>query len=392
MEKEFSILPSRGGIVPYRSIIGRNSEIDELWNVLESQSIAMFAERRFGKSSILRMMEKNPKKGFIFIYKPIEGLKSNQSVAEGLINLAREKKLIDEGFYKKLESLYNKTTELVGEVGKIKFGKFQYTWQKQLIYLFYKLIEKNKKQKLVIALDEFSIFLSKIDPVEAKAILGFFRDIVHIDVFINLRFIYNGSIGIDLVIDKLKLDGQNIGDPLNHMYKYSLPTFSTENAIFFGKCLKLGCELVISNKLIKQICEKSNNIPYFIDVIFGKISKSNKKINQKIIDDAFEEIIDDTSSRESINHFYDRIKDFYPNYLLSVTILNFISKNDCFISEREIISNVNANMEVINPIIINDEIRRLKKDGYLIRKKINNERNYDFKFSLLKLWWNQNKA
>ncbi|NOX47134.1 MAG: hypothetical protein GXO89_09180 [Chlorobi bacterium] len=147
----------------------------------------------------------------------------------------------------------------------------------------------------------------------------------------------------------------------------------------------------MTDELIEQICIKSNNIPYFIDIVFDKISRS-KNTKQKAIDEAFEEILDDTKGKTSIKHFYDRIEKFYPKFKISVIILNFISKSTEAVTEAEIANNVLAFTTETDRIEINNEIERLKNDGYLLRTIKEGDRAYNFKFSILKSWWKRNKA
>ncbi len=391
MKNIIPITPSTGGAVSLNNIIGRDEEIDLFWSILKKQGITLFAERRFGKSSILRKMEAENKEGFITIYKPVEGISSPENIAVTLLDRVKELSLIDEGAFKILENIYNMATDVVDEIQGFKLKKLETSWQKQLYYLFQKLIEKHSDKMIVIMLDEFSIFLDNLHKEVASEVIGFFRNITYEKEFKNIRFVYCGSIGIDLVLDKIKKDGHNIGDPLNHMYKHELQPFTDENAKYFGKCLELGCSLNLTKKLINHISTKANNIPYFIDIIFDKISKT-KEVNQKTIDSAFESLLDNTKGKESISHFYDRIKDFYPNHKVSVYILNFISISSRAVTESEIASNLLTNILESDRIEINEEIERLRNDGYLIRTIKNEERVYDFKYSLLKSWWKRNKA
>lgn len=392
MKQIFPITPSTGGAVAPKNIVGREKEIDIFWSILEKQGIALFAERRFGKSSILRKMASDGQKGFITIYKPIEGISSPENLAAVLLDRVKEMNLIDEGVFKILESFYNRTTDLVEEVKGVKLKKLEYTWQKQIFYLFEKLIEKHKDKKIVIMLDEFSIFLDGLKNEEATKIIGFLRNITFENKFKNVRFVYCGSIGIDLVLDKIKKDGHNVGDPINHMDKFELQAFTNANAVFFGKCLNLGCNLNLNHELIEKICNRSDNIPYFIDCVFNIISKANKIVTLEIIEDSFEEILNDTKGKTSIKHFYDRIELFYPNSIISVYILNIISKSTIVLTETEIFNNVLSNTTETNRIEINKEIERLMNDGYLYRVIKDGERAYDFKYSLLKSWWKRNKA
>ena len=76
----------------------------------------------------------------------------------------------------------------------------------------------------------------------------------------------------------------------------------------------------------------------------------------------------------------------------SVYILNFVSKSAQAVTETEIANNVLANTTEPDRIQINEEIERLRNDGYLFRVLTKGERVYDFKYSLLKSWWRRNKA
>ncbi len=392
-----AITTNTGGLVPTQDIVGRDSEINELWEILEKKGVAIFAERRFGKTSILCKMDAEPKDGFVVLYKPIEGVETIEKFSDALIDIAKEKELIDENIADKLKKGFNLATDVVPEVKGVKLGKFQNNWQKQLIILFSKLIEKNSDKIIVLMFDEFPIFIDKLiesDKETAMSVLGFFRDIAHNNYFNKkIRFIYNGSIGIDLVLDKLKNLGVNIGDPINFLTKYRLEPLTDENAIYLSKCFKLGCGLTISYNLIKDICKRTDNIPYYIDVIFDKLKKSGKNsITQKIIENAFDEIIDDTTGENSTKHFYDRIDKFYPNKNVSENILNFISKNPEWTAENDIANNILSTIEDMDRDKINKEIERLKNDGYLIRKIEADKRAYNYKYSLLKKWWLRNKA
>jgi len=390
MKKLISFTPNTGGAVSAENTIGRDAEIKDFWEILKTQSIALFAERRFGKSSILRKMETEGKDNFVVIYKPVEGFSTIDGFVSAIIERVKEKGLIDESFTKKLENVYNKASGIVDEVGTVKFKKIQYAWQNQLLYLFEKLIAKNEDKVIVLMLDEFSIFIDKLEIKKAADVIGFFRDVTFDEQFGAIRFVYCGSIGIDLVLDKIKKD-INIGEPINHMRKYELQPFTEDNALYFCRCLNLGCKLSIEDDLLVDIYQRTDRIPFFIDIVFNKLRNHNV-CGTKEIDTAFEEIIDDTKGKDSIKHFCDRIDDYYPNPDISNYILNFISNSHQISLENEICNSVSLSIEGVNRLKINKELERLRNDGYLIRVIDENQRFYDFKFSLLKLWWQRNKA
>jgi hypothetical protein len=65
-----------GGEIDPKDVIGRDSLIDELWTILDSQSVVIVAERRMGKSSIVKKMRSEPRFGAILLYRDVEGLRT----------------------------------------------------------------------------------------------------------------------------------------------------------------------------------------------------------------------------------------------------------------------------------------------------------------------------
>ncbi len=239
-------------------------------------------------------------------------------------------------------------------------------------------------------LDEFTIMLDKMEEPEAVNILGYLRDLVQHDFSEKLRFVYCGSIGIDLVLDKLKRAGHYMGDPINHMSKQRLLPFSEEEALFFCKCLNEGCELKLSEEIMKYICDLVDRIPYFMDKVFDKI-RYYFRIDKSAINEALNDILVDPSDPNNFKHFYDRIDNFYPNKTLTNHILNYLSKKNEYTSEDDIADHIN-NIIATDRILLNDEIDRLRRDGYLKREITDSKRNFKFNYSIIKKWWAINKA
>lgn len=388
--KVIPIVPNTGGIVSPEETIGRESEIAFYWETLEKQGIALFAERRFGKSSILRKMEKESPNGFITIYKPVERITTTIDFFLAVFEGVKKRKLIKEKKIELFSKALDNLAKRIGDNPLLHLNIIQREWQNEFTSLLESLEAQHPTEKIVIILDEFSIFLGKIPAEEAAAVVGFLRDIIY-DRFKNIRFVYCGSIGIDLVLDKIKNAGHNIGDPLNHMRKIDLDVFDNETALFFGQCLSAGCNIKVTERNIKYLCTKADNIPYFIDVAFDKL-KRQSTFGKESINEVFKQIIEDTSSKTNLKHFFDRIENYYPHPKLTCQILNLISQNDNIVSESEIANVVQSQIDQFDRQDINRELERLKNDNYLIRTTENKERKFRFKYSLLKSWWKLNKA
>jgi len=225
------LTPQTGGILNANQVIGRDHEVNQLINILSRQSINLSAVRRFGKSSLLfklhAVLVNLP--NFKSIYLQVEGLKTCDSFIEKLYEELKKEKLIKESSIEKINKSFN---EILGRFSKVKIPaliesdltKRRQVWEKQFHTLLQEVVKENLGKMLVISLDEFSIMLDKIeDKAEASELIGILRAIMHTEPFKdNIRFIYCGSIGLDLVLDKLKKAGNNIGQPLNHMNDFKL--------------------------------------------------------------------------------------------------------------------------------------------------------------------------
>src|SRR5687767_10760133 len=69
-----------GSIAPGESI-GREELVAQIWTILESQSIYMNAERRIGKTTILNILDSQPRDGWKPAKKDLEGCHTAQEFA-----------------------------------------------------------------------------------------------------------------------------------------------------------------------------------------------------------------------------------------------------------------------------------------------------------------------
>jgi len=65
-----------GGIVAPQEVIGRDLLIEELWDRLQQQSLIISAQRRMGKTSVIKKMAAEPSAHQLTIYRDLEGIES----------------------------------------------------------------------------------------------------------------------------------------------------------------------------------------------------------------------------------------------------------------------------------------------------------------------------
>ncbi|MBM3225303.1 MAG: ATP-binding protein [Candidatus Tectomicrobia bacterium] len=61
-----------GGDIPPHAVIGRDRRIADLWRTFERQSLLLTAERRMGKTSILRKMAAEAPDGIQVVFHELE--------------------------------------------------------------------------------------------------------------------------------------------------------------------------------------------------------------------------------------------------------------------------------------------------------------------------------
>ncbi len=390
MKKIIPITPVLGGVPQPVNIVGRDEIIDKFWRVLKERGINLFAERRFGKSCVIRKMHYNPPKGFITIYKSIQGASTPNQFVDSLYEYAKEHKLFSDSIDGTITKYWDAITSRIPSAAGFKFSQTNTIWQNKLLYLIAQILASKPGNILVIFLDEFSLMLDEMESVDAALVLGTLRDIVHDRFPSNLRFVYTGSIGIDLILDRIKSNGHNLGDPLNHLEKEKLPPFNPTQATYFCQCLEKGCAISLEGEVRNYIIDATDGIPYFIDRIYDSI-RYQSEIDKSMIDKELDDILNDSSDNTSIEHFYDRIKDYYPDKDLSHVLLNTICQVDEPISEREIMEKTYSMIDRERKTV-NEDLYRLWRDGYLERTTENGERYFAFQFKIIKMWWKINKA
>ena len=389
MKRIIPVTPASGG-VPV-NIIGRETEINKYWKILENQGFVLYAQRRFGKSSVLRKMERNKEKNYNMVYVFLEGLNNTNEFANKIFDRLKEEKLIKEKRLKRIDNFFNGFVKRFPKVMGVELAQQDKKWKNKLEYLLYMLVEQNPNKLNIIMLDEFTIMLNEMQTNEASEILGFLRNLSQSEKLNkSLRFVYCGSIGINLVIDKLRSAGHKIGDPINHLKQINLKPFNNDDAMYFANCLNAGCKLNLSDENLELICKITDRIPFYIDKLFERI-RYEENINNDFIVGKLDEMLNDQREEFRMDYLYKRIKDYYENKELCVIILNSLAKSKAGLYERELI-NICTVQEKISEREIKDTITKLWKDDYFMREIMSGKRFYKFSYSVIKKWWKFNIA
>ena len=104
-----------GGQIDSKSVIGRDELIQQLWETVESQSLVITAERRIGKTTVMKKMLHEPIRGWLPVYQDLENC---HAAAEFAMAVYKEV----ERFLRRKEKLVRRSKELLRALGGVEIG------------------------------------------------------------------------------------------------------------------------------------------------------------------------------------------------------------------------------------------------------------------------------
>ena len=199
-----------GGQLAIEDVIGREGIIETIWDTLEQQSVILVAERRIGKTTIMQVMEGEPRSGWRVVRQDVEKCHSSLEFAK-LIYKDVEQFLSTKGKAMRIcKKLYSWAEGM--KVGEFQIPKGAVVdWKELVEAAIADLMEvSHEGEKLVFMWDEIPYMVDSIRKAEgaqaAMAILDVLRSLRQNNGE-SLRMIYTGSIGLHHVLDFLKQDG-----------------------------------------------------------------------------------------------------------------------------------------------------------------------------------------
>ncbi len=414
MQIPYPLSPTAGTIAPDK-IVGRMEEIAQLKKMLVSQSVMLDEIRRMGKTLFLQkfaylsVQNNEPNKAIYFIF---QGTQDINSLTDVLSNELRSKE--KHGWLKvqmnRCHCLYH--TLLSGAKAGLKYNDIEFSfalpefkteWNRAFRACIEDLADRqtDKHETITLIFDELPMMLwqwiSNGKAQDAMALLDLLRAI-HYDLkdSSRIRFVFCGSIGMAVVLAKLRRDCQYTGEAFNFTQNFPLPPMTDSDAQFLCECLYLSgfqCDNE-TNKLacFRKITETCNRLPYFINGVFGIIQiQHNGLVSGETIENAIYALLTDTGSASDVfNQLNERLTIYYPADHAETmhNCLNVLANTQLLLSETELAQKLTADDDQIKAAL-----ETLWRDELLTRTFDKNEnRLYAFKYSLIKRWWKLNKA
>ncbi len=395
--------PILGGNVPPSRVVGRDNFIRKMWRSLENQSVVLVAERRIGKTTVIRKMAEEPEDGWFPIFMLVEGVRSPTEFISRIVDhLSPILSQRGKGWIR-LQQLYD---QVGGQrIGTWELPELKQDW-KRILSSTLDDVRASLDDRVVFFWDELPLMISNIKDDHgarvAMELLDVLRDHRVADDSGKLRMVFTGSIGLHLVVSELLHRGYR-NDPTNDMVTFSLEGLAPADA---QELARQGLEALVSDgeleltspaaDLAAAIAEVTDGLPYYVNHCVDRLTEVQGPVELRHVFEAADSLILDPEDTAHFEHYAERIEAYYlfdkSAEELAFATLKTLSHAEEPTTEAAIRDAVATEVVVTSENLFQKTLRLLVKDHYLTRLVDDSERRYRFKYGIVRQWWQKNRG
>ena len=384
-----------GGQIDIRAVVGRDHLIRQIWDTIAQQSVVMTAERRIGKTTIIKKMLAEPDSGWIPVFQDLErchtasefAMAVYKEIHQFLCNKGKAARRAKEWF-----------TAMGGaEIGGLfKLPEMKGShWKDILTRAVEDLIHENDDSgaKLLFLWDEVPFMLANIRDREGEQMAMEVLDVLRAlrQTHAGLRMIITGSIGLHHVLTSLK--DKNYGNsPVNDMAAINVPALEIQDAIQLSLQLVEGEGLETPNPELTAatIANEADHFPFYIHHIVKALKIRSLAATAENVAQVVSSQLVDAKDPWELLHYRERIPIYYgddrkPVFLL----LDELASGDGLASVNELFGMLKASSEFDDRERLLRLLSLMERDHYLHR---DSEGRFRFSFPLIRRWWKINRG
>jgi len=374
--------------------IDRENEISLILSFLEKDSVLLIAPRRFGKTSIMRKLEKEiSDRDEICVFLEVENVNSpHRFLSEIIMALIENEKLEQKTkLIPAFKKGFNWFKDNIEEIGISVFkARLRSNIQKDLEFNWMDISKQvfdiidEAESNIYFIIDEFPIAIEKMNQKDGEEFLHWFRKLRQISE--NLRFIVGGSVSMDRVV-------RDVGGVavINDFARVQIGGFNRLTALDLIKKIfeeeEWEYETSFGDKILECIGE--NHIAYFIAIMLSAIKEEkilrNKEINAELIENIYNFRILGNEGKHYFEHYYQRLRIYYDD--LEEKAARAILKKVCEVDYYPIdlaYGIYKQQTAIDNYEQFMDLLGNLSNDFYI---EHNHETGLNFYSKILKDWW-----
>ena len=385
-----------GGQIDLKEVVGRDEVIALIWDTLAQQSIRINAERRIGKTTIIKKLNAEPRGGWVPIFQDLEQCHTAMEFAEAVYReieqfLSARKRTARRarGF---LQSIGG--TEIGGVLTLPSFAG-ETPWKELLTKAVEDLVEEREKHEEhpLFLWDEVPLMLDSIAKREgdsvAMEVLDTLRALRQEQGGKGLRMVLTGSIGFHHVIHSLKRQGY-ANSPLNDTYPLEVLPLEPIFAMELAEKLLAGENIPAEQPtaVAESIALEADYFPFYIHHIVKALKQSKPQATPEAVAQIVSRQLTDANDPWELRHYRDRIPDYYgkEEETAVLGLLDSVAVRSQPVAVKDLLAELKS-MGILSERDrerLIDLLRLVGQDHYLSRDA---QGHYQFRFPLLQRWW-----
>jgi hypothetical protein len=388
--------------VSLNEIVGRDALAQQVWQMLEENSLVFTGDRRMGKTCLLNKLQDEAElqqrygvQGWLCLYQDLSGCSSPLEFVQRVFDTAQDLLSMREKMAEKTRVFLSRFQE--SRIGLIQLPKSVIPkWKKILRSIFADLSEQLPNDRVVFLWDEFPVMLDEIIKQQGGEIIsGEILNLLHElrATYPRVRMILTGSVGLHHILNKLRQSGFN--NPANNdMAVLSITPLEPYWGVSLArsKLVSYNIQCQDLDAVAETIAKEANNIPFYITVVVKRLRYHPQDppllCDVEMIKREVLFLLVDADNELQMDHYLDRIENYYGNVDSELVrqILDVVAESTQPITTRDIINIINnASSPPINNQLIRDLLRLLEQDHYLAKDPI--DLTYTFRNSLIRRCW-----
>ncbi len=396
-----------GGQIDLAEVVGRDQLIGQIWDTLEQQSIRMTAERRIGKTTIIRKLCAEPRPGWVPIFQDLERYHSAREFALSVYQEVNRFLSFHKRFARRSKDFLKSLGGIeVGGVFKLPEMTADTPWQDILSLAIQDLVEELERldKRPLFLWDEVPFMLDSIrrqegEPV-AMAVLDSLRALRQTHGTSGLRMVLTGSIGLHHVIAGLKR--QNYANsPLNDTYPLEVPSLDAEPArelatrLIEGERVRISRSSDSDSDTADAVARLADRFPFYIHHIVKALKQaaltSTTGADPALVEQVVVQQLLDPNDPWELSHYRERIPIYYGSDseqavlgILDGLAARAADATPVALSINDLLAEGRAAGTLDDRDRLIDLLRLMEQDHYLSRDAAG---SYRFRFPLLQRWW-----
>jgi len=384
-----------GGQIDLNAVIGREKLIEDLWQALEQQSLVITAERRIGKTTVIKKMRHNPAPGWVPVYQDLERYHSAEEFAMSVYKEIHQ-------FLSQKGKAARRAKEFLTAMGGTEVGGLLKLpkrdgahWKDVLTRAVEDLISESDASggKLLFLWDEMPFMLANIRDREGEQTAMEILDLLRAlrQTHSALRMVITGSIGLHHVLSSLK--EKNYGNsPLNDMIAIDVPPLSENDAIQLASLLIDGESILSHDKQLAAgaIAREADCFPFYIHHIVRALKIQTLDATPDDIAKVVASQMVDANDPWELLHYRERIPIYYRDDQKTVfLLLDQLAQGAGTCSVNELLDLLKSSSKFDDRERLLRLLSLMERDHYLQRAQ---DGQYRFRFPLIRRWWTINRG